>query len=478
MTGIRKELKINLLAIAIIVICSVSFVISALAEEPVAEGDYPSGLQTVIEQVEKNVEIVDQELDKQGIEERNRQREAEAKNYFEKGKVLYKEGKLKEAKQAWQKALEISEDLELPELKSCIADSAEEIKEQERIHEQGYVEEAGVVVEQQQEEYQATDSEEVIRAEQREKERLERKKEPLEKERLRQAKLSRKKEEQRQKKEQKALEAERKKIELAKKQTLKKEINFYYWKARSYYKAKNYDIAIQEFNRVLELDPGHKSSQRYLNSKIPARIKTQKKAEEARLAKEKREKEKAEKIRQRELEKQQQSEQREKERLERERQKQLEAEQRKKEPLEKERLRQAKLSRKKEEQKQKREWEELEREKMKKSQKVIRETRKTAEEIKEELKPILNNLSYKTVKECLDASTKDPENKKIFENLVELYLLIDKYLEKAKDLYNKGNWGGAINECQKVLIIDPDNKGAVSLVRKSEIKIERLKNNK
>ena len=190
------------------------------------------------------------------------------------------------------------------------------------------------------------------------------------------------------------------------------------------------------------------------------------------------EKEKAEKIRQRELEKQQQSEQREKERLERERQKQLEAEQRKKEPLEKERLRQAKLSRKKEEQKQKREWEELEREKMKKSQKVIRETRKTAEEIKEELKPILNNLSYKTVKECLDASTKDPENKKIFENLVELYLLIDKYLEKAKDLYNKGNWGGAINECQKVLIIDPDNKGAVSLVRKSEIKIERLKNNK
>lgn len=460
MTGIRKELKINLLTIAVIIACSLSFVISALAEEPAAEGDYPSGLRAVIEQVEKNVEIVDQELDKQGIEERNRQREAEAKNYFEKGNVLYKEGKLKEAKQAWERALEISEDLELPELKSCIADSAEEIKEQERIHEQGYVEKASVVAEQQEEEYRSAKPEGAIKIEQREKEDLEREKQKqlkaeqrqkdrFEKKRLRQAEIAR-----------------------------KKEIRSHYQKALSYYRHQSYKLATQEFNKVLELDPGHKSSQRYLNSKIPARIKAQKKPEEARLAKEKREKEKIKKIRQRELAKQQQIEQRKKERLEREKQKQLEAEQRKKEPLEKERLRQAELNRKKEEQRQKKEQEELERQKMKKSQKVIRETRKTIEEIKEELKPSLGNLPYKTIKECLDASTKDPEDKKIFENLVELYLLVGKYLEKAKDLYNKGNWGAAINECQKVLIIDPDNKGTVSLVRKAEIKIERLKNNK
>ncbi len=440
MTEIRKGLKINILAIALIVICSVPFIISALAEEPAAED---LGPRAVIAQVGKNVEIVDEEFDKQGVEERNRQREVEARSYFEEGKVLYKEGKLKEANQAWQKALEISEGLELPELKSCIADSVEEIKEQERIqNKEWHAEETESVIEQREEEYQAAKSKKVIKVEQREKE-------GLEKELLRQAEIAR-----------------------------KKETRSHYQKALSYYRAQNYDIAIQEFSKVLELDPGHKSSQRYLNSKIPARIKAQKKTKEARLAKEKREKkEKAEKI-QRELAKQQQVEQREEERLDREKQKQLKAEQREKEVLEKKRLRQAELSRKKEEQRQKKEQEELERQKMKESQKVIRETKKTIEEIEEELKPSMENLSYKTIKECLDVSSKDPENKKIFENLVELYLLIDKYLEKAKDLYSKGNWGGAINECQKVLIIDPDNKGAVSLAGKAEIKIERLKNNK
>ena len=64
-----------------------------------------------------------------------------------------------------------------------------------------------------------------------------------------------------------------------------------YKKAVSYYEVQLYDLAIRRFMKVLELDPGHKSSQRYLNSKNPARIKAQKKPEEARLAKEKREKE-------------------------------------------------------------------------------------------------------------------------------------------------------------------------------------------
>ncbi len=399
MAEIKRELKVSFLTGTIIAAFLLTFVISALAEEPTTE-DYNVSLRALIEQARENVEKVDGELKKQELERRIRQRAAGIREHFERGNVLYKEGKLKEAKQAWQKALEISED---PELKDYIAaGNAEKTKEQGRP--------------QQEEKYsRETHKEERVkkirRRELEKQERLEQKgKKRLERER------------------QKQLQAEQ-----------KKRINSHYRKALSCYKAQNYDIAIQEFNEVLKLDPRHKSSQYYLNNKIPGRIearkKAEKRAEDVRLAKERMEKERAEKIRRRELEKQEQLEQKEKKRLARE----------------------------KDEQDQKRDQE----------AKVIREVTKTAEEIKEELKSGLEDSSYKTVKECLDASATNPENREIFAKLVELYLLIDKYYDKGKDSYNKDNWQTAINECQKVLAIDPDNERAAHLIKKAEVKIKR-----
>ena len=451
MTEIKRELKISFLTGTVIVAFLLTFVISVLAEEPTTGEDYNINLQALIEQVRENVAKVDgelkkQELKKQELEGRIRRRAAEIREHFERGNVLYKEGKLKGAKQAWQKALEISED---PELKAYIvAGNAGKTKEQGRPQqEERYSRETRK--EKRAKKIRQRELAKQEQLEQREKKRLDRekqkqhaaeqkKKDRLEEERLRQAKIFR-----------------------------KKEISSHYRKALSCYKAQNYDIAIQEFNEVLKLDPTHKSSQNYLNNKIPGRIevrkKAEKRAEDARLVKERTEKERAEKIRQRELAKQEQLEPREKERLGWERLKQLQLEQKKRDQLEEERLRQAKIAPKKDEQDQKREQE----------AEVIRKVTKAAEEIKEELKSDLEDLSYKTVKECLDVSARNPENKKIFANLVELYLLIDEYYDRGKDSYNKDNWQIAINECQKVLAIDPDNERAVRLIKKAKVKIGR-----
>lgn len=81
------------------------------------------------------------------------------------------------------------------------------------------------------------------------------------------------------KKEQERLEAEKEKLELEKRHALKKEIDSHYTKAISYYRDKSYNLAIQEFNKVLELNPEHKSAQDYLKKRIPAKIEAQKEAQ-------------------------------------------------------------------------------------------------------------------------------------------------------------------------------------------------------
>ena len=407
---------------------------------------YTYNIKRLLEEIEENLQKVDGEIEETEVRKRNEEREAKVLEHFERGNILYKEGKLKEAKKEWRKALKISKD---SEMKDYIKESEKRLKKQElarkkeekerqrrleaerkekerRLNKQAKVfydqalslyksknydqarvkfEQAAQVVahyaktdyylrripediqrekerlEKERQKQLELEEKEKARKQKEEQARLEkeqREKESLEKERLRQEERARKEEinslykkatslynqdqldetkvlfsqilsldsnhqrakdylenkipnriekiqeakhrEQerklikkkaaevrRLKEEQKRIEAERKKAELEKKQALKKEIDSHYTKAISYYRDKSYDLAIQEFNKVLELNPQHKSVQGYLNKKIPARIeaeeRAQKQAEEARLKKEKREKEQAKKERHRKLRK-------------------------------------------------------------------------------------------------------------------------------------------------------------------------------
>ena len=89
---------------AFLLVCATS----VFAEESSAEKGYTYNLKKLMELAEKNIEMVDKALKEKEIEERNQKRATEARDYFEKGNALYKEGKLKEAKKAWQNSLRLS----------------------------------------------------------------------------------------------------------------------------------------------------------------------------------------------------------------------------------------------------------------------------------------------------------------------------------------------------------------------------------
>ncbi len=84
----------------------------------------------------------------------------------------------------------------------------------------------------------------------------------------------------------------------------------------------------------------------------------------------------------------------------------------------------------------------------------------------------LEDLVYKTELECLSILNEDTESEGIFNNLVQLYMLRDRYLEEGKKLYNKSDWKDAISKWQKVLKIKPDDEKAIRLIEEAQSEMD------
>ena len=97
---------------------------------PPAKG-YTYNFQDLIKKANENIRKVDKELQKQAREESNKKKEAVAREHFEKGDVLYKEGKLQEAQREWRKALDIAKS---PDLQEYIKSSAKKAEEKELLN--------------------------------------------------------------------------------------------------------------------------------------------------------------------------------------------------------------------------------------------------------------------------------------------------------------------------------------------------------
>ena len=96
-------------------------------EKPAIKG-YTYNLKRLLEQAQENVKKIDEEIKQAEIRKRNEERETKVIEHFEKGNQLYQEGKLKEAKIEWQKALEVSQD---PEIRDYIKESEKRAREEE-----------------------------------------------------------------------------------------------------------------------------------------------------------------------------------------------------------------------------------------------------------------------------------------------------------------------------------------------------------
>jgi colicin import membrane protein len=89
---------------------------------------YSLSLKQLIEEAEKNIKKVDKELKEQKIFRENRERETKVREYFEKGNLLYGEGKLEEAKKEWQEAVSITG---VSEMKGYIQEAERKAREAE-----------------------------------------------------------------------------------------------------------------------------------------------------------------------------------------------------------------------------------------------------------------------------------------------------------------------------------------------------------
>ena len=90
---------------------------------------YRMRLRDILKEAEEGIKKVDKELGEQEILARNKEREAKVAEVFENGNRLYKEGKFKEAKEEWSKALDISKE---PQMRGYIEKAARKAKEEDR----------------------------------------------------------------------------------------------------------------------------------------------------------------------------------------------------------------------------------------------------------------------------------------------------------------------------------------------------------
>ncbi len=229
---------------------------------------YTYNIKRLLEQIEENLQRVDEEIKEAEIRKRNEEREAKVIEYFERGNAFYKEGKLKEAKKEWQRALKISKD---PEMKDYIKKAEKRAREEELARKK-----------------EEKERQRRLEAEQREKER-----------RLNeQAKVfyeeavslyKSKNYEQAQVKFEEAsqiiphysktdyyLNRIPEDIERQRQHQLREKIQILNKEGRNLYRNKNYDEAAAKFKEVLKLDPENKIALRY-SKLIPKRIEEEKK---------------------------------------------------------------------------------------------------------------------------------------------------------------------------------------------------------
>jgi tetratricopeptide (TPR) repeat protein len=84
---------------------------------------YTYNLEELIEKARENIRKIDREIEQQKIERLVKEKEEQAREIFEEGQALYEEGRLEEARQKWERALEIAES---PELKRYIGETRTE----------------------------------------------------------------------------------------------------------------------------------------------------------------------------------------------------------------------------------------------------------------------------------------------------------------------------------------------------------------
>ncbi|MEA3369649.1 MAG: hypothetical protein U9Q24_04815 [Candidatus Ratteibacteria bacterium] len=184
------------------------------------------------------------------------------------------------------------------------------------------------------------------------------------------------------------------------------------------------------------------------------------KKEEGRLEKKLRKEELAGKKEKKAQQKRLETEKRKRQSLVRKEQKRVEAE---KKRTERERLKDERSKQKKKEKEKKG----LEKKRQRVRVKEIAEGSEGATKIK------LEDLNYKTEKECLDVLEKKPEDKEAFDNLVKLYRLQNKSIERGKGFHNKGDYQSAIKEFKKALAIEPGNKKVIRWMKKAKSKLNR-----
>ena len=97
-------------------------------ETPKLHG-YTYDLKRLLEVARENIRKVNEEIALEEMRRRNEARETQIVKYFEKGNQLYKEGKLKEAKQEWEKAVSVSKN---PEMKQYIEESSRQSRIEEK----------------------------------------------------------------------------------------------------------------------------------------------------------------------------------------------------------------------------------------------------------------------------------------------------------------------------------------------------------
>ena len=84
----------------------------------------------------------------------------------------------------------------------------------------------------------------------------------------------------------------------------------------------------------------------------------------------------------------------------------------------------------------------------------------------------LESLTYKSEKECLDILSKDPKNKEAYDNLVNLYVLEEELLDRAKELYKNKDYQQAVQEYNKALLIDSENKKAKIGIKRAQSRMK------
>ncbi len=238
---------------------------------------YNTHLKEILKAAEENIKKVDKEIAQIEARARNAQREAKVREAFESGNELYKAGNLKEAKEAWQKAVSISKD---PEMKIYIEEASRRAGEEVRKLEAEQKEKARIKREA--EKKAETEAREAARkaeieARDRAREKARPERETAEKAEAAARQMPRQDREDakmaeaelREKGEAALLEKEAAKVQNMNVAAFGKNLEGLYEEAVGYYKNGDIDKAKSAFAKIVRLYPNQTTAQRYLDEEIP-----------------------------------------------------------------------------------------------------------------------------------------------------------------------------------------------------------------